>query len=470
MFRILRISAAALFGTILFGPIASATDDQRFSIGAGFGLSTLNAGQPPWFTLGQELHIKADAHLKNNWRLEIGYSTYKAYDDATASGEFQLGSAEESRTRAWRGFDISGLVKYRWLPIGSRLGLTAGLGAGISNWRMANPGTGLTLATSDERGITTEFKTSEIFLASVFGIDYRFRDNWKAGIDLYSNYLTGVGREFDNVVEDSVGNWSFRVGLSLSYLFGNVKDKSRWDEIRTEFHDPPPGQKEPIIMDKSPEPVIVEDRYKDSDRDGVPDQMDNCPETPREAVGLIDIRGCPIDSDADGHPDYVDHCPRSPRGAVVDISGCPIDSDGDGVPDGLDDCPQTRPGLTVDRFGCVKLDNLNIPEVINIRYRPNSFEIDPFSRQKLDSIAMVLKEAPTVTVTIYGYADNTGSDADNRILSQKRANRVRDYLVSRGIESGRLNPVGRGASQFIASNKTETGRRQNRRVELVFSR
>jgi len=455
---------------LALAPSGLAGDDYTLSFGGGFGLSTLNAGTPPWFTLGPEFHFKADTRLKNNWRLEFGYSTYKAYDDATATGEFQLGSTKSGRTRAWSGFDISGLIKYRWFPAGDKLGFTAGLGLGLSNWRMADPGSGLTLATSDERGITTEFKTSEIFLTTVTGFDYRFREKWKFGVDLYANYLTGAGREFSSAVEDSLGNWSFRIGLSLSYLFGAKKHKPRWDEIRTEYHEPPEVEMTSTAVPETPKTEVVENLYKDSDRDGVPDNMDNCPGTPPEAAGFIDIRGCPIDSDADSYPDYIDGCPHNPRGARVDRSGCPLDSDKDGVPDGLDDCPETEPGLVVDRFGCVKILGLNVPEMIDIRYRANSFEIDPYSKQKLDSIAKVLKEASTVMVTIYGYTDKTGSDADNKKLSQKRANRIRDYLVSRGVGAERLNPIGRGATAFIASNKTESGRRQNRRVELVFSR
>jgi OOP family OmpA-OmpF porin len=88
----------------------------------------------------------------------------------------------------------------------------------------------------------------------------------------------------------------------------------------------------------------------DSDGDGVPDGIDQCPDTPKGAV--VDAKGCPIDSDGDGVPDGIDQCPNTPKGAVVDAKGCPIDSDGDGVPDGIDQCPNTPPGTKVDAVGC----------------------------------------------------------------------------------------------------------------------
>ena len=82
----------------------------------------------------------------------------------------------------------------------------------------------------------------------------------------------------------------------------------------------------------------------DSDGDGVPDYLDECPNTPKEAYGKIDEKGCPLDTDGDGVPDYLDKCPDTPEAAwgLVDKDGCPIDSDGDGVPDYLDDCPDTK--------------------------------------------------------------------------------------------------------------------------------
>jgi outer membrane protein OmpA-like peptidoglycan-associated protein len=88
----------------------------------------------------------------------------------------------------------------------------------------------------------------------------------------------------------------------------------------------------------------------DSDRDGVPDKADACPDTPLGAK--VDERGCPKDSDADGVADGIDKCPDTPAGATVDATGCPHDSDGDGVLDGIDKCPNTPAGVKVDEKGC----------------------------------------------------------------------------------------------------------------------
>ncbi len=90
---------------------------------------------------------------------------------------------------------------------------------------------------------------------------------------------------------------------------------------------------------------------KDTDKDGVKDELDKCPNTP--SVATVDSVGCPIDSDKDGLIDGLDKCPGTPEGATIDTVGCPMDSDNDGVPDGLDKCNDSKEGIAVDAEGCM---------------------------------------------------------------------------------------------------------------------
>ncbi len=90
---------------------------------------------------------------------------------------------------------------------------------------------------------------------------------------------------------------------------------------------------------------------KDSDGDNIPDGIDRCPDTP--AGVLVDPNGCAKDSDGDGIPDGLDRCSDTPHGATVDALGCPGDEDGDGVLDGLDRCPRTPAGARCKPNGCI---------------------------------------------------------------------------------------------------------------------
>jgi len=92
--------------------------------------------------------------------------------------------------------------------------------------------------------------------------------------------------------------------------------------------------------------------------------------------------------------------------------------------------------------------------------------IKPEFEGVLDAGADVLKENPGVRVQVAGYTDSVGTDAYNQGLSERRANAVRDYLASHGVDASRLTSVGFGEANPVADNGTADGRSQNRRVEL----
>lgn len=103
---------------------------------------------------------------------------------------------------------------------------------------------------------------------------------------------------------------------------------------------------------------------KDTDKDGVSDKKDTCPDTPLGA--LVDAKGCPLDGDQDGVFDGIDQCAGTPVGARVDAQGCPTDQDADGAYDGLDKCPDTPAGVKVDAAGCpLDSDKDGVPDGID---------------------------------------------------------------------------------------------------------
>ena len=180
------------------------------------------------------------------------------------------------------------------------------------------------------------------------------------------------------------------------------------------------------------------------------------------------------DGDGDGITDQLDKCPNTPWGAEVDETGCSkepvattvirkksdgLDTDSDGVLDPLDKCPQTPQTATVDEKGCWATHD--------ILFDFDSSEIKPQYHSALYVIIAVLKKNPGLKVEIQGNTDNMGPESYNQMLSEKRAQAVKEYMVKNGIESERLKAVGFGATRNVASNENDTGRALNRRIEFV---
>ncbi len=104
-----------------------------------------------------------------------------------------------------------------------------------------------------------------------------------------------------------------------------------------------------------------------------------------------------------------------------------------------------------------------------IYFNTGSDKLAPGSYAALDEVVGLLKENPAFTLSVEGHTDNTGNTAANQVLSGKRAEAVKTYLVSKGIEESRIKAEGFGSSRPVAPNNTEKGRKANRRVELKLN-
>jgi OmpA-OmpF porin, OOP family len=212
-----------------------------------------------------------------------------------------------------------------------------------------------------------------------------------------------------------------------------------------------------------------EEENLDQDGDGILDKQDACPMEPEDRDQFQDEDGCPDpDNDMDGVLDMVDSCPLEPGPAQN--SGCPVrDRDGDTVMDDVDQCPDI-PG--VPPKGCPKKVLVEVTaEKIEIKQQIN-FETNKaiikgaISFEIIDQIGQVLKANPNIKIVIEGHTDSVGDAGHNLKLSDGRANAVRQALVERGIDGGRMEAIGYGESKPIASNKTAKGRAANRRSEF----
>ncbi|HEY0708039.1 MAG TPA: OmpA family protein [Polyangia bacterium] len=256
--------------------------------------------------------------------------------------------------------------------------------------------------------------------------------------------------------ETEFGGPDFQVLGTLFFNFGEVAKPQVIVQKETVMVTPPP-------------PV-------DPDGDGIAGDTDKCPNVAEDRDGFEDEDGCPeADNDKDGVPDQSDKCPLKPESmnGIDDEDGCP-EEDGDndgfvGTRDQCPDAPETKNGFQ-DGDGCPD----ELPAAVKkftgviegIKFKTNSANILKGSFLVLDRAVAVLKEYPDLKMEIQGHTDDRGKDELNRTLSQKRADAVRTYFITKGIPAERLTAVGYGEDKPIADNKTSSGRAQNRRTEF----
>jgi outer membrane protein OmpA-like peptidoglycan-associated protein len=199
----------------------------------------------------------------------------------------------------------------------------------------------------------------------------------------------------------------------------------------------------------------------DTDNDGIADNKDTCP----LVAGLAAFNGCP-DTDGDGISDNTDACPYV--AGVAQRNGCPIpDTDGDGFNDDQDKCPTV---FSKVNNGCPEIKK-EIIERVNKAAKSIYFEtgksvLKPISYKDLDALVAILNSDVTLRVDIGGHTDNAGSEEINVKLSHDRAKAVNDYLISKGIAHERLTYQGYGSSKPVNKNETAAEKAQNRRTEL----
>ncbi|WP_345951865.1 MULTISPECIES: OmpA family protein [unclassified Mucilaginibacter] len=155
------------------------------------------------------------------------------------------------------------------------------------------------------------------------------------------------------------------------------------------------------------------------------------------------------DSDRDGVFDINDKCPNTPAGTKVDGSGCPLPT------------PVTRVYVTEEDRKVVK------EAIANLEFDLGKATIREKSFPSLNRVAELLVNK-NFSLKLAGHTDNTGSDALNLKLSKDRAEAIKAYLVSQGANASRIEATGYGETQPIASNNTADGRQKNRRVEFTL--
>lgn len=166
------------------------------------------------------------------------------------------------------------------------------------------------------------------------------------------------------------------------------------------------------------------------------------------------------DTDGDGVADKLDKCANTEAGVKVDGSGCTLDVDADGVPDSKDSCP-TEKG-TAELNGC--------PDRVadtrqTVHFDFNSDVLKTTDYEFLDQLSVTLRTETQIEIN--GHSSEEGTAEYNMQLSEDRAKAVKAYLVNSGVSASKITIKGFGETRPVASNETEEGRQQNRRVEIV---
>lgn len=351
-------------------------------------------------------------------------------------------------------------------------------------------------------------KTKKIHIVTPMGFGFRFLLKDHSTFELegslrptFADYLDGVSQAGNPNEND----WYFTAQIGFSYPFGKSKAKNK-PIAKTEEPKEEPREK--------PKPK-QKDLFVDTDKDGIADLDDDCPQVPglkslrgcpdkdgdgvsdkddlcSEQPGSIELKGCP-DSDDDGIPDKDDKCPDEPgqaayRGCMppdrdqdgiadnedpcpdeagpLAFGGCP-DSDGDGVPDKDDKCPSIAG--TVAQKGCPALP----PPDKAVYFRASQDNWYKTSDETLDEIVETLKNDASLKAVISGHTDESAETATVN-LSEVRAKKIYDYLISKGIAASRLSHAGYGSSRPVdkklLSDDPVLNQQLRRRVEVRFTR
>ena len=419
---------------------------STFAIGALLSHAALASAAESDAKLGVGLELGGGTMLSSYQRNMLGYDKDI---QTTLSGSYRVIPPLDIRLdlRTW------------WFPSSQGFGRATLIGAGLRYWFVdGDVGAALVEGTLG---------------AGVNGSNLRFMFDAAAGYAFHTSPSLDVGPVFRYGQVAAGGSddpysakfWS--LGFLAIYRFGGQ------EPLRAS----PSGPAGEPTSAPSPEKPATE-KLADRDGDGVDDLHDACPDVPKGPKANPDQPGCPDgDFDKDGVVDHEDLCPAEPIGLHPDPAkkGCPLaDRDGDSVPDIDDHCPDKAGAPSPDpkRNGCPGLAKVEAGKIqikTPVFFSSNKDKILPKSFPVLSAVADALRVIPNIKrVDVQGHTDAQGKAERNLDLSQRRADSVRTWLVSHGVEPERLEAHGFGGERPVATNKTSKGRASNRRVEFLI--
>ncbi len=262
--------------------------------------------------------------------------------------------------------------------------------------------------------------------------------------------LIGADDGQDNEIAIFLG---LRLPISNSFSFGNsysATEKSAPTANYPEFMEPTA-------------PDSVANKYMKQESDYNPNDIveDKTTSKNTEVVTTdtsVNYDGF-ADTDGDGVPDNIDICPNTPKTYVVNKKGCPLREER-GFVEKKEVASST---LDTSSFRLLPVQR----KILDIHFRLNSATVEPESKILIRDFVNTVNNTKYNKIRVEGYTDNTGSYAKNYELSQRRADAVKKLMIEYGIDSSRISAIGKGPLSPIATNETEEGRALNRRIEIV---
>lgn len=403
---------------------------RKWSLGAHFG------GLIPAVALGGKNDF-------SDWNMNFGYGAYVKYQATHVIGvqvDFLRGSLEGNNNKQW--------------------------------------------ANADPSAPYSSFKTDLNWAASMSGLINLGNINWSymhtdvqpyvtVGVGAV-NYTSNIANTTENALYFPVGlglkvnlspNVNLDLGYSMSYvdadnLDGYYKapylgDKFSYTHIGVEFIL---GKKDkPQLARHNPVSHLYTEMKHDQEalksliaanQEKIQQKLDEIGTVKEQSDKLK------MDKDGDGVSDYFDKCPGTPRGTKIDGAGCPINFP---VKD-----------TVIHNTYITNEDRRIVDEAINnLEFEFGKSTIRDISKPYLDKVAAMMVEKG-FSLKLGGHTDNIGSEEANMKISKNRAEAIKNYLVAAGVNYGKIEAVGYGESQPIATNKTAVGRQKNRRVEFTL--
>ena len=386
-----------------------------------------------------------------NWKLDLGYGGYIKKQIWPAFGiqaDFLAGKLKADNSEPWGNGQapVSPFASYE-----TELGYSGSLSAYLSlaniYWmnrkNVVQPyvkaGYGLmgySITLKSTTGTETEFnggeKVNESFIPVGAGLKFNLSNNINLDLGYSMNFVDG-----DNLD---------------GYRSGPQSDKFSYSHIGLEFALG--GKSKPQLAYYNPVAALQDDyitRNAALQAELANERMRNAE---RLAQMDVDWKRYLNDSDKDGVSDYFDKCPNTPAGIQVDGAGCEI--------------KVTNTTINPVRVVVTEEDRRVVAEAIrNLEFDFGKSTIRSSSFPSLNRVADLLK-TKDFSLKLAGHTDNVGSNAANLKLSKDRAESVKSHLENQGANPSRIEATGYGESQPISTNKTAVGRQNNRRVEFTL--